>query len=124
MKRIHPSGAEKRKRAEEKKKREKAEAESLPKLDKIIRVIPSSSTSSGVTSSTSSAIPTEQTEHDFEMDLAESLSEIESNIPTMEPVASTGEESSSLTRFSPDVALWNIDTDKISLQKFWTEKGI
>lgn len=130
MKRIYLSGSQKRKAAEDKKARETAALRKIPKINELFSTVPSSSTS---TSTLSESVI--ETTRDSEKDISTSHADFESIAETAEDEgehfesnvsASTslvGESSSAFRQFPTDVALWNIQTELTSLQKYFAEKG-
>lgn len=123
MKRTFASGAQKRKQADERKAREAITLSKIPKINELFQKIPT----------TSSAASTSNVIIDSECEISLPATNVESentesqsvgvNSDTADVSAGEEDECSELTQFPTDAALWNIDTDIISLQKFWIEKG-
>lgn len=123
MKRTFASGAQKRKQADEKKAREAITLSKIPKINELFQKI----------TTTSSAASTSNVIIDSECEISLTTSSVESgntesqsvgvNSDTADVSAGEEDECSELIQFPNDAALWNIDTDIISLQKIWIEKG-
>lgn len=120
MKRSFPSGAQKRKSIKEQRGREDENLTKYPKINNIFSVVPSSSSSVVDSNVTTPEPPIEHVsvgviENESDLDIAdksdvEEMSDSDSNIVNM--------------RLPSDAALWNIDTEILSLQSYWTGKGI
>lgn len=130
MQRKQESGAKKRKKAEDKKARTSAALENVPRIDQLFRPVPSTSS----LTSTSNDVICETTGYaDCEINLAGSAVEsynaktdqhVDFDMDIADVSAEKGDKRSEITQFPIDVALWNIESDIISLQKYWIEKGI
>lgn len=136
MHRNYLSGAPKRNLAKDKKSKEGAALLKVPKIDRLFSATPS--TSHGTSNdnvideepTTDSEIELDSSHTDAQTGIAETDGNVDfDNVSEPEDVfaASTSttfeSESTVFEQFPTDVALWNIETDIISLQKYWLEKG-
>lgn len=122
MSRNYLSGAQKRKLALEKKLKESDTLSKVPKISTLFSAAAGQSTSNS-----SDTVTDEIPASDNELQSAESPadSSFENIILTTDMPSTSGEisEPNPSERISTDPALWNIETDKVSLQKYWLEKG-
>lgn len=140
MNRNYKSGARKRKLADEKKLKEKEALLNVPKIDTWFGAPAGPSTShsdltlNDIVIDEEPASDSEVLEVELVASLTDSQTETEgcgdcdANIENVVESAATstfeeGSESNPLEQFPTDAALWSIETDIISLQKYWLQKG-
>lgn len=135
MKRHYLSGAEKRKLAAEKKAKESAAIAKHPKIDQLLSAV-SSKSSDNVNPRHVSDDETQQSDCETHSSLShgnrdqnetlEMFSDAEIDDASYHEQTSPMQASSSSsksTQIPNDAGLWNIETDMISLQMYWIDKG-
>lgn len=140
MKRNYLSGAQKRKAAKDRKKRDESILKKIPRIENIIGSAgastanaPSSSSTSTSTSSErdqeqhNAIIDTESGETEENRSLSDSQSEYQNigdqNQYEVDASGSDSAFSDSLLPFPADAALWNMESDSLRLQSFWAKDG-
>lgn len=128
MNRVYKSGAQKRKLALEKQSKQK---EALLKVPKIKHLF--SAAAAGPSTANVIAIDESETTSDNELESAVSQSDSQIETEGYEDFdnannasaskATFGERTDDVAHIPTDPALWSTETDIISLQKYWLEKG-